>query len=391
MPLNSLATDAFGVFTISLVFLTALLGLICIFHSLYFQLWTRRKHHRQFSFFNGPWISRIILILVSIWWGFGEIFRSTFLKSRLFSSHSWQKYICKFYILSNLGFAEPIMFMMISFLLHAALQKRESGTLNQQWNRKTLGYVLLFCFPNLFMQAVVVLVGPRFINEEKSDMQIMILKFSTCVYSSKNGETVCTYPLLSIVVLGGFYALLISYITLVGARILYLVINKVLRRRIYVLITSLVIFLPLRALLLGVSMLPSPGNLLYEAIVFLAFLILLYCTVVGICMLVYLPVADSLALTDIDHIKIEGMPYNDYYYQGQGDSLITNQSIQRSSSSDESAKHDSISFCNMILDGLASEDIIKTRFSDGPTIAMSSVSPPPPGRSIIPLRELAAP
>lgn len=374
MPLTSLATEAFGVSTISLVFLTAALGILCIFRSLYFQFCIRSRHYPHLSYFNGPWISRIILILISIWWGFGEIVRLSFVRSRLFSDQAWQKSVCKFYILSNLGFAEPSMFLMLSFLLHAALQKRDSGTLSPWWNRKTLGRMLLFCFPILLMQIAVILIGPRFINEENSDKRTRIAKLFRCISSLTNGNSVCMYPLPSTIILGGFYAILISYITYVGTRLFSLVINKGLQRRIYVLTTS-ILFLPLRAVLLGISVLPPPGNLLYEAIVFFAFLMLLFCIVVGICMLVFFPVADSLALRDNGHSEIEGMPYDDYYYDGA--SLIASQNHQEESrNSPESAKHGSMSFCSMNLDGSASEDINKPILSRDPI--SSSLSEPRP-------------
>lgn len=65
-------------------------------HFLFIILWfcIRRRHYPQLSYFNGPWISRIILILVSIWWGFGEIFRLSFLKPiiLLISWFIWQLY-----------------------------------------------------------------------------------------------------------------------------------------------------------------------------------------------------------------------------------------------------------------------------------------------------------
>ncbi|KAJ8484233.1 hypothetical protein OPV22_016718 [Ensete ventricosum] len=188
--------------------------------------------------------------------------------------------------------------------------------------------MLLFCFPILLMQIAVILLGPRLINEENSDKRTRIAKLFRCISTLTNGSSVCMYPLPSTIILGAFYAILISYITYVGTRLFSLVINKGLQRRIYVLTTS-ILCLPLRAVLLGISVLPPPGNLLYEAIVFLAFLMLLFCTVIGICMLVFFPVADSLALRDNGHSEIEGMPYDHYYYDGV--SLIASQNHQEES------------------------------------------------------------
>lgn len=390
MPLTRIAADAFGVVTITLVSLTAVLGLVCIYRSLYFLLQIRQRGFRQLNYFNGPWITRIALILVAIWWGFGEIFRLTFLREqgRHFSSRPWQKNLCKFYIVSNLGFAEPSMFLMVAFLLHAALQKRNSGSLSPRWNRRTLFYVLLSCLPVFVLQFLLVLVGPKFDNEE-SGKRTKKSKFFTWTYTSTRDSSVCTYPLLSTIVLGLFYAILIVCVIYIGHRLLSLVINKGLRRRV-LLMSSIILFLLLRVFLLGFSILPNPDSLVYEAIVFLAFLALLFSTVVGICMLVYLPVSDSLALRDIGNREIEGMPYDDYYHDGA--SLIANKSRQETSrNSDATTKQDSISFRTMIRDeSPQTEGIDDLRFFPHGSLHIGSPSgsPPLPGRPMVPLTEV---
>ncbi|KAG6535501.1 hypothetical protein ZIOFF_000501 [Zingiber officinale] len=338
MLLTRLTTDVFGILTISLVLLAVVLGLVCIFHSLYFQFCIRRRHYPQLNYFNGPWVSRIILIIICIWWGFGEIIRLSYLKSKIVSDQAWQKTICKFYVVSNLGFAEPSMFLLLSFLLHAALQ--ESGTLSPRWNRKTLSYVLLCCIPILSMHFALVSFGPKYNNEVSSAKKRNIAKFFRYVGSSSNGDTICMYPLLSTIILACFYVLLIGYVIYICTRLLSLVINQGLRRRIYVLVTP-VIILPSRAALLSLSILPPPGNWLYEGIVFLAFFVLLSSITVGVFMLVYFPVADSLALRNVGHVETEGIPYDDYYYDGV--SLISNQTHQ-DVISDESPMRASIPF-----------------------------------------------
>ncbi|XP_020598970.1 uncharacterized protein LOC110038461 [Phalaenopsis equestris] len=352
MPLTRVATDVFGVVTIVLVALTSILGLLCIYRCIYFHLQIQRRGFLHLRYFNGPWIIRITIIVISIWWGFGEILRLSFLRGagKLFSTIRWQKYGCKFYILSNLGFAEPIIFLMLAFLLHASLQKRESGTLSQRWNRKTVLFVILLCIPIFILQLVLVLLGPKFNKEEIPRTRKKMAKFFTSTYLVNN-RCICTYPLLSTIILGLLYFLLICYIVYVGARLLSLVINKGLRIRVYFLALSVIFFLPLRVLLLGFSVLPHVGNLAYEMLVFFAFLMLLFCNMIGICILVYLPVADSLILRDIEQ-NIGGnndTPYDDYFHEDA--SLIANQSHQDvSRNSDASTKRGSISFRTMIKD-----------------------------------------
>ncbi|KAL0908153.1 hypothetical protein M5K25_022627 [Dendrobium thyrsiflorum] len=352
MPLTRVATDVFGVVTIALVTLTAILGLLCIYRCVYFHLQIQRRGFSHLSYFNGPWIIRIVIIIISIWWGFGEIVRLSFLRGtgKPFSSMRWQKYGCKFYILSNLGFAEPIIYLILAFLLHAALQKRESGSLSQRWNRKTFFYAILLCIPVFILQLVFVLLGPKFNKEEIPRTRKKMAKFFMST-SLVNNRSICTYPLLSTIILGLLYFLVICYIVYIGSRLLSLVINKRLRMRVYFLALSVILFLPLRVLLLGFSVMPHAGNLAYEVLVFLAFLMLLFCNMIGICMLVYLPVADSLILRDIEQNigEMNETPYDDYFHEDA--SLIANQNHQDASrNSDASTKRGSISFRTMIKD-----------------------------------------
>ncbi|KAL0920892.1 hypothetical protein M5K25_007908 [Dendrobium thyrsiflorum] len=349
MPTTRVAADAFGVVTIALVALTAILGLLCICRCVYFQLQIRRKGFSNLSYFNGPWIIRIVLIIISIWWGFGEIVRLSFLRGtgRPLSSLTWQKHGCKFYVLSNLGFAEPIIFLMLGFLLNAALQKRESDSLTLRWNWKTFVYVILLCLPLFILQLVLILLGPKYSKEMHRMRKKMAKFFMTYSFSLSNNMTICTYPLLSTIILGFFHLFVIAYVVYSGARMLSLVINKALRQRVYFLALSVIFFLPLRVILLGFSVLPHVGNMAYEVLVFVAFLMLLLCNMIGICLLVYLPVADSLALRKIEQntVKTDEISCDDYYY-GEGTSLIQNPRRN----SDASSKQSSLSFCNMVRD-----------------------------------------
>lgn len=395
MPLTRFSADAFGVVTIVLVALLVLLGLFCIYRSLYFQIRILRQDFLHLVYFNGPWGTRIAFVLVAIWWGIWEILRLTLLKDKLklFSTVSWQKNVCKLYILSNFGFAEPSMFLTLIFLLHASLQKRESGTLSQRWNRKAILYVLLFCLPILIMQLGLIFAGPKL--NEKRNGRTKIGKYFINTSSMVEGSSICTYPLFSTSFLGLFDILLILYAMYVGRRLLCLVINKGLRRRVYWLISSIFLFLPSRVLLLVLSAFLHPGSLAFEAIVFLAFCMLFLSAVLGIFMLVYCPVADSLALRDLGQIEIQEMPYDDYYHDTA--SLIANQShldtgsyVETGRNSDASTKRGSISFRTMIRDdpptseGLEEASFYPATLHISSPSASSSLST----RPMLPLREV---
>jgi len=182
-----------------------------------------------------------------------------------------------------------------------------------------------------------------------------------------------------------------SYVSYVGTRVLSLVINKALRRRVSLLMLSVLCFLPIRVLLLGFSVLPKPGDVAFEGIIFLSFLMMLSCTTVGILLLVYYPVADSLALRDIGHREIaEMVPYDDYYYEGA--SLVANQSFREiERNSDTSTKRGSISFRTMIReDQLQQDGADEIGFSSrsGVQIGSPSGSSPSAAMPMLPLKEV---
>ncbi|WOK96525.1 hypothetical protein Cni_G05232 [Canna indica] len=393
MPLTRFSADAFGVVTISLVVLLDILAIRCIYQVVYLRLRIQRQGFQQLGYFNGPWFTRIFLVLVAICWSLSEIARLSFLKERVFPSITWQRNMCKFYILFNLGFSEPSVFLTLVFLLRASLQRRESGALNQGWNKKTICYVILFCLPIFIMQFILVFSGPKFFNKERSNERAKKINYYFTKTSILNGdECVCTYPLFSTILLGIFHAALISYALYIGMHVLSSVVNKQLLRRLYWLVSSIIFSLPVRVLLLGFSVLPHPGNFSHELIVFLAFLIMLFCAVVGIVILVYFPVKDSMSLRDTDEREMLEMPYDDYYYDSP--SLLTNQSRHGTRrNSDASTKRGSISFRTMIRDDPPSTladgfDENGLSFHGSLQFGSTSGSCPTPARPMLPLREI---
>ncbi|CAI9781744.1 unnamed protein product [Fraxinus pennsylvanica] len=355
MPLSRFLADALGVVTICLVVVLVLLGIFCIVYSFYLHDRIHGQGLVRLNYFSGPWIIRITFIFFAVWWGFGEIIRLNLLRreGRVLNSLNLkrQKTVCKCYVVSNLGFAEPCLILTLIFLLRASLQK--SGTLSRKWNAKTAAYVLLYCLPIFVLQVIVILIGTRHNKESFVHRLPPYFTKASAFSKTKDNDNValCTYPLLSTVVLGLFASLLTTYLFWLGRQILHLVINKGLQKRVYTLIFSISGFFPLRVLLLGLSVLSEPDKLLFDAISFLAFLSFLYCAVVAICMLVYLPIADSLVLRSLQR-DIEARRFIDEY-----DSLIHNEgpsgtsmftSPGRNSASLE--RSGSISFRTMVKD-----------------------------------------
>ncbi|KDP42467.1 hypothetical protein JCGZ_00264 [Jatropha curcas] len=398
MPLTRFAADAFGAVTICLVAILILLGLFCIAYSLYFRSRVRNQDFVQLTYFSGPWIIRITFILFVIWWGFGEIIRLSLLRreGRVLNALDlkWQETVCKGYIVSNLGFAEPCLFLTLVFLLRAPLQKMESGILSRKWNRKTAGYVLLYCLPIFALQLFIILIGPQLRKNKGSLRKLPHYFTSTATPKIENAPDVialCTYPLLNTILLGLFATILTVYLFWLGRRILKLVINKGLQKRVYTLIFSVSSFLPLRVLLLGLSVLSKPEHFLFEALAFSAFLALLCCASVCICMLVYCPVADSLALANLQDLEARRRLFDEH---NDTISLIANQSHLEESSrvspgrnSDASTKRGSISFRTYDRDGASTGQFVELSLFSPSRDATPPGSPPLLGWPMRPPRQ----
>jgi hypothetical protein len=253
--------------------------------------------------------------------------------------------------------------------------------------------MLVFCVPVFFVQALLVFVGPTFVKDENSENgRRKIAKYFIRTSMPVGDTNVCTYPLFGTIFLGLIDVILMSYVSYVGSRVLSLVINKALRRRVSLLIISVLFFLPIRVILLGFSVMPHPGDIAFEVIIFLSFLMMLSCTTVGILLLVYFPVADSLALRKIRNreMPVEMVPYDDYYYEGS--SLVAHQSFREiERNSDTSTKRGSISFRTMIReDQLPQDGVDEIGFSSrsGVQIGSSSPSGSSPSAAMLPLKEV---
>lgn len=311
MSVIRVASDALGVVTICLVSLLTLLGLFCILYSCYFRARIHSQGYIRLNYFSGPWIIRITFILFSIWWGFGEIIRLSLLRrrGRILDelSFQWQETICKCYIVSNLGFAEPCLFLTLVFLLRAPLEMG-SRILTHKWNAKTACCIILYCVPSFTLQLFVILIGPQLNKVSISGKELP--HYFTSSTRKSGTMALCAYPLLSTIIHGLFAIILTIYLFWLGRQILQLVLNKGLRKRVKILILSAFSFLMIRVLLIGLTVLSNPEHFLFETVAFSSFLCLLCCAGLCIILLVYYPVADSLGFGNQSQSNLESDCYS---------------------------------------------------------------------------------
>ncbi|KAL4278014.1 hypothetical protein GQ457_03G000650 [Hibiscus cannabinus] len=193
------------------------------------------------------------------------------------------------------------MFLTLVFLLRAPLQNIDTGILSRKWNWKTAGYVILYCLPVFVLQLILILILPELRKER--ELSPYFTRAFVPLMQNSDDIALCTYPLLNTILLGLFASILTAYLFWLGGRILKLVVNKGLRKRVYILIFSVLSLLQLRVVLLGLSVLSKPEQFLFEALAFSAFLVQLCCAGVCICILVCYPVKDCLALGNLHDLE----------------------------------------------------------------------------------------
>ncbi|KAK8626580.1 hypothetical protein V6N13_134220 [Hibiscus sabdariffa] len=177
----------------------------------------------------------------------------------------------------------------------------DTGILSRKWNWKTAGYVILYCLPVFVLQLILILILPELRKER--ELSPYFTRAFVPLMQNSDDIALCTYPLLNTILLGLFASILTAYLFWLGGWILKLVVNKGLRKRVYILIFSVLSLLQLRVVLLGLSVLSKPEQFLFEALAFSAFLVQLCCAGVCIFILVCYPVKDCLALGNLHDLE----------------------------------------------------------------------------------------
>lgn len=390
---NTSAADAFSWASLSFFFLFFLLCIVSLSKCLRLHFKIQRLRSSHLSYFNGPWVTRILLTLISVLISIGEVLRTSLVKRKLFTDLAAQESVCKGYLVFNLGFAEPCILFGFVFLLRASLQQRDLGALSGRWNVKAIRYMLLLCIPALFVQSVLVFLVPKLTDQSGTQkLPKSFIRTSLSVGQGVTKEYLCTYPLLVTIWLAVIELILVCNLGWKGWVVFREAVNKRLKNRVacigfWVPCLSLV-----RLLLLGFSVMPHPGSFWVQLMIFSAFLTSLCGISIGILILVFYPVNDALVLEwelgqNGRTISVE-LPFDDYY--SDGTSLVGNRSyLDLERNSETSTKQGSISFRTMVGSEGMSEDT--PGYFRGGLLhggSPSSSSPSSVSRPMLPLREV---
>eukprot|EP00249_Psilotum_nudum_P011721 c23344_g1_i1 orf=274-1416(-) len=308
MPSTGAAIDVVGVVTLTLALLLCLAGAFCVAYVLYFHHKVGKERRLVLRDFDSPWVVRIVLVGFSISWGLCELLRLPLLRRKGWLLHgldfAWQANLCRFHVVSSIGFWEAGFFLTALFLVHWSLHSRPY--FSRILNCRALTISVISCLPLFLLQLLVVVTSSSFqfqkaYNETNEGYGGILPSYFTRSFVEADNETdghlaLCTYPFFSVLLLALFGLVFVVLFCYLGLRMLHLAINRQLRTRIYVLLLVVGVFLPVHVLFLGISVRSKPGKPVHEILRFIGFLTLLLCTLVGEWILVVLPIGDALAV-----------------------------------------------------------------------------------------------
>ncbi|XVE58296.1 hypothetical protein DITRI_Ditri04bG0158700 [Diplodiscus trichospermus] len=274
-------------FIASLLFLS-LFSICFIFH-----LRFKSRGSRHLQNFNSLWTVRFLFVFFIVLWALTELLRLPLFRRLYFYSLlpqltvPQQANLCKVNLVLSLGFFEPGFLVTLLFLLDVSVKKTTP--------RSFFGvfFVLASCLPIFLLQVYSV-----FFPGSEIRLPELFYRSWFVSWNIHNDKTVlCAYPLLSTILFGIFGAIFTFSFLLSFWRVVSHVINKALRVRIFALALTVIISLPLKIMLMGLSVFWTPDKTAFDGVTLLAFLTTFTCAVVGEGILVIEPIADSLAAT----------------------------------------------------------------------------------------------
>ncbi|GMI76513.1 candidate G-protein Coupled Receptor 1 [Hibiscus trionum] len=287
LPFLKSAVELFFVASIA-----ALLGfsLFCICFILLIRFKSRSSRHLQN--FNSLWTVRFLFVVFIACWALTEVIRlplfpHIYLRP-LFPQLTppQQASFCKLHLVLSLGFFEPGFLVILLFLLDVSVKQTTPKSF------LSVFYVFASCVPLFLLQVYFVFLDGSDVCLPETLNRIW---FRFSIDQDHDDATImCAYPFVSTVLFGIFGVIFILSFMLSFWKVVSHVINKALKVRIFALAFTILIFLPLQILLMGLSAFWTPNKTTHDGFAIAVFLTTFACAVVGEGILVIKPIADSL-------------------------------------------------------------------------------------------------
>ncbi|CAN4089491.1 unnamed protein product [Withania somnifera] len=288
-PSASVADGTFDFTTfcfISGLLLLSFLSLVFIFH-----LCLRSRQYPHLQNFNSLWAVRLLLVFFAFLWALNEVFRLHFVRRKYilpflpFLTLNQQATLCKVHVVLSLGLFEPGFLITLLFLVNVSIKiqnPREIWAVIVVWP---------ICFPLLVLQILVVFFSP--LQQHIPEYMHSSSFLSTDPWG--NEAVLCTYPLYSAILFGGFIIAYSSAFLFSCWRVISFVINRKIQVRVNLLATSFIIALPLKVLCLVLLPIRPAEDTVHDVTVMVMFLAVAWCVAVGQVTLVIKPITDAFA------------------------------------------------------------------------------------------------
>ncbi|XP_047326269.1 uncharacterized protein LOC124929936 [Impatiens glandulifera] len=296
-PASPVLLSVFDIITVTLILSLILLSIVSLFFVFNLRFKSRRFHHLQN--FDVLWNVRILLVSFVVLWAGNEVLRLPFFHRRYIYPFlptlnlTQQAKMCKYHVILSLGLFEPGFLISLLFLLHLSVRHRAPC---DDW---AVPLILTTCFPILILQMFFIFFPP--VVDHLPDI---LRRSSVLAKDSFDHRTrICSYPLMSTLVFGGFGAVYTFVLVVFSWRLVSLVINKGTRLRIHFLAISVITSVPLQVLFLSLSTLWNPGTIGYSGVMMGMFVCVACCAAASQGILVIKPIADALTFSDEESLS----------------------------------------------------------------------------------------
>ncbi|KAK4351016.1 hypothetical protein RND71_030329 [Anisodus tanguticus] len=286
-PSAPIADGTFDFVTICFISGLILLSLLSFIFTFHLRLRSRQYPHLQN--FNSLWTVRLLLVLFAFLWAFNEVFRLHLIPRKYnfpflpTLTLNQQSNLCKVHVVLSLGLFEPGFLITLLFLVNVSIKTQSPSGI---WAAIVVWPI---CLPLLVLQILCVFFSPL----QEHIPKYMHSSSFLSIDLSGNKTVLCTYPLYSGILFGGFTVAYLLAFLFSCWRVISFVINRKIQVRLNLLATSFMIALPVQIVCLVLLPIWPAEDPIHGVAVLVMFLAVAWCVAVGEVTLVIKPIADA--------------------------------------------------------------------------------------------------
>ncbi|KAG6476262.1 hypothetical protein ZIOFF_065501 [Zingiber officinale] len=248
-----------------------------------------RRRQRLHDLLSPLWPVRLLLPLFACLWSLSQLLRSPVLRRRLPVLRRHPDLICHAYLVSSQHLAEPAFLVILLFLVRASTRLKRASSSSVSAFAAAIAAALLAVLPFLLLHSLYLFLAlstPR-------------LGLSHYNFASSSSSARCAYPLFGTVLIAAFAAVYVPIFVSASWAAVSVVINRRLRRRLYVLCAAVVVGLSVQVAALALSILWNPDDHAFQWLSVIETSSVVAVVAVGEAILVFRPVIDALSVGEV--------------------------------------------------------------------------------------------